>query len=147
MMKYIFCILLGMFLSWGFHLISNEEQEAYRLETGSTGIRTCTNSYYSKAKASIKQLGKEKKLIKAKEKENTGKQDYNDSDGVLNPFSFRHFSLSKLLRFNIPSGTIRILSSLKIQLPKNQWTGFSYYTNFIKYSDRYHIYTLGHILI
>ena len=144
MMKYIFCILLGMFLSWGFHLISNEEQEAYRLETGSTGIRTCTNSYYSKAKASIKQLGKEKKLIKAKE--NTGKQDYNDSDGVLNPFSFRH-SLSKLLRFNIPSGTIRILSSLKIQLPKNQWTGFSYYTNFIKYSDRYHIYTLGHILI
>ncbi|WP_277134814.1 hypothetical protein [Bacteroides congonensis] len=145
MMKYIFCILLGMFLSWGFHLISDEEQEAYRLETGSTGIRTCTNSYYSKAKASIKQLGKEKKLIKAKE--NTGKQDYNDSDGVLNPFSFRHFSLSKLLRFNIPSGTIRILSSLKIQLPKNQWTGFSYYTNFIKYSDRYHIYTLGHILI
>ncbi|GAA6254763.1 hypothetical protein F070042J6_06150 [Bacteroides sp. f07] len=145
MMKYIFCILLGMFLSWGFHMISDEEQETYRLEAGSTGIRTCTNSYYSKAKASIKQLGKEKKLIKAKG--NTGKQNYNDSDGVLNPFSFRHFSPSKLLRFNIPSGTIRILSSLKIQLPKNQWIGFSYYTNFIKYSDRYHIYTLGHILI
>jgi hypothetical protein len=72
---------------------------------------------------------------------------YNDSDGVLNPSSFRYFSPSKLLRFNIHSVTIRILSSLKIQLPKNQWTGFSFYTNFIKYSDRYHIYTLGHILI
>ena len=82
-----------------------------------------------------------------KAKENTGKQDYNDSDGVLNPSSFRYFSPSKLLRFNIHSVTIRILSSLKIQLPKNQWTGFSFYTNFIKYSDRYHIYTLGHILI
>ena len=93
----------------------------------------------------IKQLGKEKKLVKAKE--NTGKQDYNDSDGVLNPSSFRYFSPSKLLRFNIHSVTIRILSSLKIQLPKNQWTGFSFYTNFIKYSDRYHIYSLGHILI
>ncbi len=88
MMKYIFCILLGVFLCWGFHLIFNEAQEAYRLEAGSNGIQT-----YS------------------------------------------------------PSVTIRILSSLKIQLPKNQWTGFSYYTNLFKYSDRYHIYSLGHILI
>ena len=99
MMKYIFCILLGIFLSWGFQLISDERQEAYRPETGSTYIQTCVNAP------------------------------------------------SKLLRFNIHSVTIRILSSLKIQLPKNQWTGFSFYTNFIKYSDRYHIYTLGHILI
>ena len=67
MMKYIFCILLGMFLSWGFHMISDKEQETYRLEAGSTGIRTCTNSYYSKAKASIKQLGKEKNSSKQKE--------------------------------------------------------------------------------
>ena len=130
MMKYIFCILLGIFLSWGFQLISDERQEAYRPETGSTYIQTCVNAF---------------QLVKAKE--NTGKQDYNDSDGVLNPSSFRYFSPSKLLRFNIHSVTIRILSSLKIQLPKNQWTGFSFYTNFIKYSDRYHIYTLGHILI
>ena len=35
----------------------------------------------------------------------------------------------------------------QIQLPQNQWTGFSYYTNLFKYSDRYHIYSLGHILI
>ena len=76
-----------------------------------------------------------------------GKQDYNNDNGVLNPFSFRHLSPLKILRFNIPSVTIRILSSLKIQLPQNQWTGFSYYTNLFKYSDRYHIYSLGHILI
>ena len=145
MMKYIFCILLGIFLSWGFQLISDERQEAYRPETGSTYIQTCVNAFHPETKTMIKQLGKEKKLVKAKE--NTGKQDYNDSDGVLNPSSFRYFSPSKLLRFNIHSVTIRILSSLKIQLPKNQWTGFSLYTNFIKYSDRYHIYTLGHILI
>ena len=143
MMKYIFCILLGIFLSWGFQLISDERQEAYRPETGSTYIQTCVNAFHPETKTMIKQLGKEKKLVKAKE--NTGKQDYNDSDGVLNPSSFRYFSPSKLLRFNIHSVTIRILSSLKIQLPKNQWTGFSFYTNFIKYSDRYHIYTLGFI--
>ena len=43
--------------------------------------------------------------------------------------------------------SVRPVSSLKIQLPQNQWTGFSYYTNLFKYSDRYHIYSLGHILI
>ena len=136
MMKYIFCILLGVFLNWGFHLISDEAQEAYRLEAGSTSIQTYTNSYTSKT--SIIQLDKEQKLVKTKEY--TGKQDYNNDNGVLNPFSFRHLSPLKILRFNIPSVTIRILSSLKIQLPQNQWTGFSYYTNLFKYS-------LGHILI
>lgn len=143
MIKCIFCILLGVFLSWEFHLISNETQEAYRSETGSTSIQTYTKSYSSKT--TVKQLGKEKKIIKTKEY--TGKQDYNNDNGVLNPFSFRHLSPLKILRFNITSVTIRILSSLKIQLPLNQWTGFSYYTNLIKYSDRYHIYSLGHILI
>ena len=80
MMKYIFCILLGIFLSWGFQLISDERQEAYRPETGSTYIQTCVNAFHPETKTMIKQLGKEKKLVKAKE--NTGKQDYNDSDGV-----------------------------------------------------------------
>ncbi|MCS2981469.1 hypothetical protein NXW61_16895 [Bacteroides xylanisolvens] len=88
MMKYIFCILLGVFLNWGFHLISDEAQEAYRLETGSTSIQTYTNSYTSKT--SIIQLDKEQKLVKTKEY--TGKQDYNNDNGVLNPFSFRHLS-------------------------------------------------------
>ena len=143
MIKYIFCILVGVFLSWGFHLISDETQEAYRSEAGTTSIQTCTNSYTSRT--SIIQLNKEQNLIKTKEY--TGKQDYNNDNGVLNPFSFRHLSPLKILRFNTPSVTTRILSALKIQLPLNQWTGFSYYTSLIKYSDRYHIYSLGHILI
>ena len=57
MMKYIFCILLGVFLCWGFHLIFNEAQEAYRLEAGSNGIQTYSYSYTSKA--SIIQLDQE----------------------------------------------------------------------------------------
>ena len=142
MMKYIFCILLGVFLNWGFHLISDEAQEAYQSEAGSTSIQTYTNSYTSKT--CIIQLDKEQKLVKTKEY--TGKQDYNNDNGVLNPFSFRHLSPLKILRFNIPSVTIRILSSLKIQLPQNQWTGFSYYTNLFKYSDRYHIYSFSHFI-
>ena len=123
MMKYIFCILLGVFLCWGFHLIFNEAQEAYRLEAGSNGIQTYSYSYSYTSKASIIQLDQEQKLVKTKEY--AGKQNYNNDNGVLNPFSFRHLSPLKILRFNIPSVTIRILSSLKIQLPKNQWTGFS----------------------
>ena len=64
MMKYIFCILLGVFLCWGFHLIFNEAQEAYRLEAGSNGIQTYSYSYTSKA--SIIQLDQEQKLVKTK---------------------------------------------------------------------------------
>lgn len=82
MMKYIFCILLGVFLCWGFHLIFNEAQEAYRLEAGSNGIQTYSYSYTSKA--SIIQLDQEQKLVKTKEY--AGKQNYNNDNGVLNPF-------------------------------------------------------------
>ena len=64
MMKYIFCILLGIFLSWGFQLISDERQEAYRPETGSTYIQTCVNAFHPETKTMIKQLGKEKKLVR-----------------------------------------------------------------------------------
>lgn len=145
MMKYIFCILVGILLIGGFNSISNEVQQAYRSKTGSSGIQTCIRTHYSKSKATIAQLGKGKKL--AKPQEYTGRQDYKTNNGILNPFSFRHFSPLKILRFNIPSATIRILSALKVQVPQNQWTGFSYYINLIKYSYRYHIYTLGRILI
>lgn len=79
MMKYIFCILLGVFLCWGFHLISNEAQEAYRLEAGSNGIQTYSYSYTSKA--SIIQLDQEQKLVKTKEY--AGKQNYNNDNGVF----------------------------------------------------------------
>ena len=104
MMKYIFCILLGVFLCWGFHLIFNEAQEAYRLEAGSNGIQTYSYSYSYTSKASIIQLDQEQKLVKTKEY--AGKQNYNNDNGVLNPFSFRHLSPLKILRFNIPSVTI-----------------------------------------
>ena len=33
------------------------------------------------------------------------------------------------------------------QLPENRWQGLSPDTNYIKYSNRYYVYTLGHILI
>lgn len=145
MMKYIFCILAGILLIWGFNSISNEAQQAYRSETGITGIQTCIRTHCSKSKATIAQLEKGKKL--SKPQEYTGKQDYKTNNGILTPFSFRHFSPLKILRFNIPSATIRILSALKVQVPQNQWTGFSYYISLVKYSYRYHIYTLGRILI
>ena len=59
----------------------------------------------------------------------------------------RTTSLSKILRFNVSSVTIRILSSLKYQFPKEKWTGLPYYTNLTKFSYRYYVYTLGRILI
>ena len=138
MMKYLlyFFVLVSVFLTSG-SSSTPENQQKYN------DIYTMYSPNEDKTEYNIPQAD-----IERYEKElYAGKQNYNNDNGVLNPFSFRHLSPLKILRFNIPSVTIRILSSLKIQLPKNQWTGFSYYTNLFKYSDRYHIYSLGHILI
>ena len=75
-------------------------------------------------------------------------QSHNIADGILgNSLLSRTTSLSKILRFNVSSVTIRILSSLKYQFPKEKWTGLPYYTNLTKFSYRYYVYTLGRILI
>ena len=94
----------------------------------------------------VKQSGKENNSFQ--EGKYDGKYDCNIADGILgNSLLSRTTSLSKILRFNVSSVTIRILSSLKYQFPKEKWTGLPYYTNLTKFSYRYYVYTLGRILI
>lgn len=69
------------------------------------------------------------------------------SNKVTFDLNLLHASSALESYYEIINRYLQIFDSLKIQLPQNQWTGFSYYTNLFKYSDRYHIYSLGHILI
>ena len=130
MTKYIFCILFSIFLIWGCSLIPDKELQEFRTEAGTTA----------------KQSGKEKSFFQAGKYD--GKYDCNIADGILgNSLLSRTTYFSKILRFSVSSVTIRILSSLKYQFPKEKWTGLPYYTNLTKFSYRYYVYTLGRILI
>ena len=132
MAKYIFCILFGIFLIWGCNLVPDKELQEFRTEAGTTAV--------------VKQSGKENNSFQ--EGKYDGKYDCNIANSILgNSLLSRTTSLSKILRFNVSSVTIRILSSLKYQFPKEKWTGLPYYTNLTKFSYRYYVYTLGRILI
>ena len=146
MAKYIFCILFGIFLIWGCNLVPDKELQEFRTEAGTTTIQSHNKSQSYRSKAVVKQSGKENNSFQ--EGKYDGKYDCNIADGILgNSLLSRTTSLSKILRFNVSSVTIRILSSLKYQFPKEKWTGLPYYTNLTKFSYRYYVYTLGRILI
>ena len=146
MTKYIFCILFGIFLIWGCSLIPDKELQEFRTEAGTTAIQSHTQLQNYRSKAVVKQSGKEKSFFQAGKYD--GKYDCNIADGILgNSLLSRTTSVSKILRFSVSSVTIRILSSLKYQFPKEKWTGLAYYTNLTKFSYRYYVYTLGRILI
>ena len=136
----------GIFLIWGCNLVPDKELQEFRTEAGTTTIQSHNKSQSYRSKAVVKQSGKENNSFQ--EGKYDGKYDCNIADGILgNSLLSRTTSLSKILRFNVSSVTIRILSSLKYQFPKEKWTGLPYYTNLTKFSYRYYVYTLGRILI
>ena len=146
MTKYIFCILFSIFLIWGCSLIPDKELQEFRTEAGTTAIQSHTQLQNYRSKAVVKQPGKEFRYLRAGKYD--GKYDCNIADGILgNSLLSRPTYFSKILRFSVSSVTIRILSSLKYQFPKEKWTGLPYYTNLTKFSYRYYVYTLGRILI
>lgn len=70
-----------------------------------------------------------------------------DDVSIGNNFSFRCTSPSKILRNNTTSIIARIVKSLKILLPEEKTTSFSFSINPFNFSYRYYIYTLRRILI
>ena len=121
MAKYIFCILFGIFLIWGCNLVPDKELQEFRTEAGTTTIQSHNKSQSYRSKAVVKQSGKENNSFQ--EGKYDGKYDCNIADGILgNSLLSRTTSLSKILRFNVSAVTIRILSSLKYQFPKEKWT-------------------------
>lgn len=59
MVKYIFCILFGIFLIWGCNLVPDKELQEFRTEAGTTTIQSHNKSQSYRSKAVVKQSGKE----------------------------------------------------------------------------------------
>lgn len=141
MVRYLFGILLGALLMLGFQHYSSQELQELRSQavTATLDIQSAT---YSDCHISAA-IGSDNCHSFSNEASN-----YRISDGLLGDFSsFRNSSVpSKILKYNL-TAMKQLLRLPDTQLPENRWQGLSPDTNYIKYSNRYYVYTLGHILI
>lgn len=142
MNKYIYYILFSALLVLGFLHGPDKDSQSFRLNKATEAVdmhaelssSTCTL---------VSSQSHERDYSYDKESSN-----YCLTDGLLNDItSFRSTTApTKILKVNVAlMKQINYLANG--QLPENKWQGLSPDTNFIKYSNRYYVYTLGHILI
>lgn len=144
MIKYIFYILFGILFLLGFQYGTDKELQAVQLEKTAetaeplsfTESSNCSDTFMS---------GQVHGNTHSYKNETSN---FNLSDVLLTDISsFRSITFpTKTLKIN---ATIikQISNFLNAHLPENKWQGLSPETNYIKYSNRYYVYTLGHILI
>lgn len=136
MVKYIFYMLLGLFLVSKAVSASGDIKECKMLHT--IGMHYSSEDRHILSEADSRQY-----------KEGTH-GDFNCKTGIANianSFSFRCTSLTKILRNNAAFNTVKIVRCLKIPLPEDKTTSFPFSINPFNNSYRYYIYTLRRILI
>ena len=124
-MKYLLCILSLAFLLVGVGLFSNEEDlQGFREETGVPVFCDVSPTGFSSAPAEHYDLG------------------------ILTAFSLpRNISPVRTLKFNDIPTIVQLLSSRTFRLSEDKRKIIYSDTDYLKYSNRYYIYTLAHILI
>ena len=138
MVKYIFYMLLGLFLISKVVSVSGDIEEC---ET----LHAIVDTQHHPEKwhtLSEKFLNHYEAGIQCESYDNQ-----TDDVSIGNNFSFRCNSPSKILRNNTASIIARIVKSLKILLPEEKTTSFSFSINPFNFFYRYYIYTLRRILI
>lgn len=138
MVKYIFYMLLGVFLISKVVSVSGDIEEC---ET----LHAIVDTQHHPEKwhtLSEKFLNHYEAGMQCESYDNQ-----TDDVSIGNNFSFRCTSPSKILRNNTASIIARIVKSLKILLPEEKTTSFSFSINPFNFSYRYYIYTLRRILI
>lgn len=124
-MKYLLCILSLAFLLVGVGLFSNEEDlQGFREETGVPVLCDVSPPGFSSAPAEHYDFG------------------------ILTTFSLpRNVSPVRTLKFNDIPTIVQLLSSRTFRLSEDKRKIIYSDTDYLKYSNRYYIYTLAHILI
>lgn len=124
-MKYLLCILSLAFLLVGVGLFSNEEDlQGFREETGVPVFCDVSPTGFSSAPAEHYDFG------------------------ILTTFSLpRNVSPVRTLKFNDIPTIVQLLSSRTFRLSEDKRKIIYSDTDYLKYSNRYYIYTLAHILI
>ena len=145
MAKYIFCILAFAFLALGFTHISNKELQGFQKESEVPAIDM---KYNAGANCSVSSAGFDKSCKDTHSLLTDGTSTCNVSDCIFDNISFpRSIVPFKNLKFNTNTVIIQILSSLNVMLPENRLGHTGLDVNYTKYSCKYYVYTLAHILI
>lgn len=144
MTKYLFNLLFVALLILGFYYGSDENSQSPQSNTATEveDIYSCANTGNCTCMLVSGQTHKDYQTF------GNGTSNYSISDGVLGDFSsFRSTPPpNKILKTNAVAMR-QMLHFLNAQLPENKWQGLSPDTNYIKYSNKYYVYTLAHILI
>lgn len=144
MNKYIYYILFSALLVLGFHYGLDKDLQSLRLNEAAEAVDTQSTAQLNSSVCT---------LVASQSHESNHSYDqetsnYSLTDGLLSDISsFRSTTApTKILKVN--AAAMRQIHFLaETQLPGNKWQGISPDTNYIKYSNRYYVYTLGHILI
>ena len=138
MAKYIFYILLGLFLISKFTSLGGDDIEEYKV-AHTINLQYTPEYLCSKSEADIRHYNKD-----------TANQNYSNQTDVGNigtSSSFRCASPFKLLRTDASFILSKIVKSIKYLLPEEKTNSFSFSINPHKTSYRYYVYALRHILV
>lgn len=130
-MRHLLCILSLAFLLLGGSQLSNEEDLLrFRENTGVSEFCTSfADNTYSDPGFSCE-------------------PDHDCSLGILTPFSLPSSTTpSRTLKFNDISTIVQLLSTRAYRLPEYRCKTLITDTNYLRYSNKYYLYALAHILI
>lgn len=145
MIKYIFCILVCAFLILGFSNVSDKELQGFQKETeiSDNDMQYTAESCCCVSSAGFDKSGKYSHSQFVDETSNC-----KVSDCIFDNTSFsRSIVPFKNMKFNTNTVIIQRLSSLNALLPENRLGHIGLDVNYSKYSCKYYVYTLAHILI
>lgn len=149
-MKYLFCILPLAFLFAGVGHIPNKDLQGFRSEIGISS--SCASlSAFSQAQSTLSSA-----FTSSDADHNALSSSKTFFSESTNHGTFCILTASavpganapvKTLNFNAISVIVQLLSSQDSYLSENRWKHLLADTDYLKYSNRYYIYTLSHILI
>lgn len=146
MAKYIFCILACAFLALGFTHISKNELQGLQKQAEVSAIDM---QYSARENCCISSADCDKSCEDTHSLLTDGTYGSKVKDCILDCFSIpRSIVPFKNIRFDTTTtAIIQVLSSLNTQLPEQRLSHTCFDVNYTKYSSKYYVFTLAHILI
>lgn len=148
MIKYVLGILFCAFLLLGLQQKTDVGLQKLRLASAAATqnaqlqFRALSNNY-SISKSTVKRTSNKKDIF--------GMEMFSSEVGDCMLESFTHFRCrtvpTRLLKDFIIAAAKRLFHSSNVQRVENKYQGLSPHTSYIKFSNRYYVYTLEHILI
>ena len=148
MMKSLFCILSLALVLLGIGHDTGKNMQGFREDAGVSAFSVSLASFTSADSASSFLYDSSSDDALSSSKVFFSKSSESYTLGILTALSVPRTSTPvKTLKFNDVSTILQLLSSQESKLPEGLWKNLYSETNSLKYSNRYYLYALAHILI